>query len=329
MRVLLTGGAGYIGSHIAVELLESGYDVTIADNYSNSSPGVIRKIAEITGKKVDAFDADISDIAGVSELFVKSKPDAVIHLAGYKAVGESVSTPLKYYRNNIDCALSILEAMEKHGVGKLIFSSSATVYGAANEPPYTEDMVTGKCANPYGATKQIIEQIIIDTAAAGSISAVILRYFNPAGAHKSGLIGEEPSGTPNNLMPLITQAARGIIPELQVFGDDYPTRDGTCIRDYIHVTDLAKGHVKALEYSAGTEILNLGTGNGYSVLEMIAAFEKANNIKLPYKIAPRRAGDLPETYADVSKAHRLMGWKATLTIEDMCRDAFLYSRIGS
>ena len=331
MRVLLTGGAGYIGSHIAVELLESGYDVTIADNYSNSSPEVINRIKDITGKSVDAYKVDISDMSGVSELFAGKKTEAVIHLAGHKAVGESVSAPLKYYRNNLCCTITLLEAMEKYGVGKLIFSSSATVYGAVNEPPYTEEMETGKCANPYGTTKQMIEQIITDAAAAGSVSAVILRYFNPVGAHKSGLIGDEPDGTPNNLMPYITRVACGKLPELNVYGGDYPTKDGTCIRDYIHVVDLAKGHVKALEYDAGhgTEIINLGTGNGLSVLEMIGAFEKANGIKLPYKVAPRRAGDLPAAFADAAKAYRLMGWKAALTVEDMCRDAYNFEGFGS
>lgn len=325
MNVLLTGGAGYIGSHIAVELLECGYDVTIADNYSNSAPNVIKKIEEITGASAQAHVLDVTDAKSVDELFGRNTPDAVIHLAGYKAVGESVGAPLKYYRNNIDCMLTILEAMEKHGVRKLIFSSSATVYGSANEPPYTEEMHTGKCSNPYGTTKLMIEEIIADTAAAGRLSAVILRYFNPVGAHASGLIGEMPQGVPNNLMPYITQVAAGRLPELSVFGNDYPTRDGTCLRDYIHVVDLAKGHVSALGYPmepGRAEIFNLGTGSACSVLEMVEAFERVNGVKIPYRIAPRRAGDLPAAFADAGKAFSLLGWKADLTLEDMCRDAY-------
>ena len=325
MRVLLTGGAGYIGSHIAVELLALGYDVIVADDFSNSSPDVIMNIEKITGKSVSAYDLDVADKAALDKLFCESRPDAVIHLAGYKAVGESVSKPLKYYRNNLDCTLTLIEAMQAYNVATLIFSSSATVYGAPKQLPYTENMKTGECPNPYGASKQMIERIIIDTAANGWLSAVILRYFNPAGAHKSGLIGESPIGIPNNLMPYILQVAAGKLPELSVFGNDYATRDGTGVRDYINVVDLAKGHVGALKYCAehtGVEIFNLGTGVGCSVFELINAFERVNGVKIPYRIASRRDGDLPETYADVSKAEMLMGWKAELTIDDMCRDAW-------
>ena len=326
MKVLLTGGAGYIGSHIAVELLHQGYSVTIADNFSNSSPEVIEKIEKISGKSRELFEIDVADTKSIDELFAKSKPDAVIHLAGFKAVGESVAEPLKYYRNNIDCTLSLLEAMQSHGVGLLVFSSSATVYGSINTPPYSEDMTAGDSANPYASTKQIVERIITDTAECGWLSAVLLRYFNPVGAHDSGLIGESPQGIPNNLMPYITQVATGKLPVLNVFGNDYPTRDGTGVRDYIHVTDLAKGHVCALEYIAGrtgVEIINLGTGRGHSVLELVDMFERVSGVKIPINHAPRRAGDLPESYADVLKAERLMGWKAELTLEDMCRSSWL------
>lgn len=328
MNILLTGGAGYIGSHIAVELLGSGYDVTIADNFSNSSPDVTMSIERITGKKPAVYELDMTDLAGVDMMFQKSKPDAVIHLAGFKAVGESVSKPLKYYRNNLDCAITLLEVMEKHGVKQVIFSSSATVYGAANLPPYNENMATGGCSNPYGATKHMIEQIIADAAIGAGMSAVILRYFNPVGSHKSGLIGESPNGIPNNLMPYILQVASGKLPELHVFGNDYPTCDGTGIRDYIHVVDLAMGHVDALKYCmehVGVEIFNLGTGKGYSVLELVEAFQRVNSIKIPYAIAPRRAGDLPESYADASKASTLLGWRAKLTIDDMCRDSYAFA----
>jgi len=254
-----------------------------------------------------------------------SKPDAVIHLEGFKAVGESVADPLKYYRNNLNCTITLLEAMETHDTGFIIFSSSATVYGAANPAPYTEDMKTGECANPYGSTKHMIERMITDTVAKGRLAAVLLRYFNPVGAHELGLIGESPLGRPNNLMPYIIQVAAGNLPQLEVFGNDYPTKDGTGIRDYIHVVDLAKGHVAAVDNhmkNTGVEIYNLGTGRGYSVLEVIAAFERVNGISIPYKIAPRRAGDLPEVYADVTKAERMLGWKASLSVDDMCRDAW-------
>ena len=323
--ILLTGGAGYIGSHIAVELLTAGYKVIIADNFSNSSPDVVANIAEITGKNPLLYGIDVADSDCLEDLFCEHTPDAVIHLAGFKAVGESVVEPLKYYRNNLDCTLTLLEAMQRHDVRNIIFSSSATVYGTPERLPITEDMKTGDCANPYGSTKHMIERIIIDAAAGGRLSSVILRYFNPVGAHASGLICESPRGLPNNLMPLILMAASGELNELSVYGDDYPTGDGTGIRDYIHIVDLAKGHVAALDYcfhNAGVEVFNLGTGVGCSVLELIGEFERVNGIVIPYKIAPRRPGDLPETYADASKAQKIMGWKSGLTIEDMCRDAW-------
>ena len=328
MTVFLTGGAGYIGSHIAVELSEQGYEVIIADNFSNSSPDAIRRIARITGETPKFYEIDVADKAALGEVFCENKIDAVIHLAGLKAVGESVSVPLKYYRNNLDCTLSLLEVMERHCVGRIIFSSSATVYGDPKSLPLTEDMEPGVCTNPYGRSKQMIESIIMDAAAANTgISAVLLRYFNPVGAHRSGLIGEEPNGIPNNLMPYITQVAAGKLADLSVFGNDYPTKDGTGVRDYIHVADLAKGHVRALEYCkdrTGVEIFNLGTGRGYSVLELVSAFERVNEIKVPYKIAPRRPGDLAECYADPAKAEKIMGWKAELGLEEMCRDAWAY-----
>jgi len=328
VNVLLTGGAGYIGSHIAVELMDSGIDVTIADDYSNSSPEAIGNIAKITDKKPVVYELDVADTKAVNAMFSESKPDAVIHLAGFKAVGESVAEPLKYYRNNLDCTITLLEAMNSYNVRNLIFSSSATVYGAQNRLPYTEDMQAGASTNPYGSTKQMIEQIIADTAVAGSISAVILRYFNPVGAHKSGYIGESPRGIPNNLVPYIMQVATGKLPELKVYGNDYPTRDGTGVRDYVHVVDLAQGHVSALHYcmdNTGVEVFNLGTGRGYSVLELIEAFERVNDVKIPYVIAPRRAGDLPETYSNADKSERLLGWKSKLTLDDMCRDSYLYA----
>lgn len=328
MKVLLTGGAGYIGSHVAVELLDSGHDVIIADNYSNSSPEVIDKIERIAGRSVMSYELDITDADGLDRLFRENRLDAAIHLAGLKAVAESVGIPLRYYRNNIDSALTLLETMERHGVRRLIFSSSATVYGASNPPPYTEDMPHGIPSNPYGSTKQMIERIIMDTAATGWLTAAILRYFNPVGAHSSGLIGDSPRGIPNNLMPYVMQVAVGKLPELNVTGADYPTRDGTGIRDYIHVVDLAKGHVRALEYCAendGIEVFNLGTGRGCSVFELVNTFERVNGVHVPYKITPRRPGDLPEAYADVSKAEKLMHWTATQPIESMCRDAYAYA----
>ena len=328
--ILLTGGTGYIGSHTAVELLCAGREVILADNLSNSSADVVDRIARITGKRPEFYRADVSDTAAVERIFAENDIDAVMHFAGFKAVGESSGQPLRYYRNNLDTVLTLLEVMQRHGCRCFVFSSSATVYGAENPIPYTETMPTGNCANPYGRTKYMIEQILCDAAAAdGTLSAVLLRYFNPIGAHESGLIGEKPNGIPNNLMPYITQVAAGIRSELRVFGDDYPTPDGTGVRDYIHVCDLAKGHLAALDYAmkhTGAEAFNLGTGTGYSVLDVVRAFEAAAGVKIPYMIAPRRAGDLPAYYAEPSKAEKLLGWRAEKTLEDMCRDAWRWQQ---
>lgn len=326
MNVLLAGGAGYIGSHTCVELLNAGHDVIVADNFSNSCPEAIKRVEEITGKKVPLYEADVCEKDVVDKIFAENKIDAVIHFAGLKAVGESCEKPVMYYRNNIDSTLTLLEAMKKYGVNNFIFSSSATVYGTPKTVPLVETMPTGSPTNPYGWTKLMMEQILTDTAKANpEMSVVLLRYFNPIGAHESGRIGEDPNGIPNNLMPYITQVAAGRLPQLGVFGDDYPTHDGTGVRDYIHVVDLAKGHVKAIEYSAnhkGTEVFNLGTGTGYSVLDIVKAFIKVNKIDIPYVIKPRRAGDIAECYADASKAEKILGWKAEKNLEDMCYDSW-------
>ena len=326
MNVLLAGGAGYIGSHTCVELLEAGHNVVVADNYSNSCPEAIRRVEEITGKSVKLYEADVCDSEAVDRIFSENQIDAVIHFAGLKAVGESVAKPVMYYRNNIDSTLTLLENMKKHGVSRFIFSSSATVYGTPKEVPLVETMPTGSPTNPYGWTKLMMEQILTDTARANpEMSIVILRYFNPIGAHKSGRIGEDPNGIPNNLMPYITQVAAGRLEQLGVFGDDYPTKDGTGVRDYIHVVDLAKGHVKAIEYSEdhlGTEIVNLGTGTGYSVLDIVKAFERVNGVKIPYVIKPRRPGDIAECFANAEKAEKVLGWKAELGLDEMCFDSW-------
>ena len=326
MTVLLTGGAGYIGSHTAVELLNAGHDVVIADNYANSSPIVAQRITQITGKPVKCYEADAADPAALERIFQENAIDSVIHFAGLKAVGESVRLPLDYYRNNLDSTLALLAAMEAHGVRQLIFSSSATVYGRHAALPYREDAETGPCTNPYGWTKLFIEQIIRDYAAAHpDFSVVLLRYFNPVGAHESGLMGEDPRDIPNNLMPYIARVAVGTLPYLNVFGNDYPTPDGTGVRDYIHVTDLATGHMAALDYAAshtGVEVFNLGTGTGYSVLDMVHAFSRACGRDIPYRIAPRRSGDIAACYADVTKAKEILGWRAKLDIDDMCRSAW-------
>ena len=326
MNVLLAGGAGYIGSHTCVELIEAGHSVIVADNFSNSCPEAIRRVEKITGAQIPLYEADVCSAAAVEKIFSENKIDAVIHFAGLKAVGESCEKPLLYYRNNIDSTLTLLETMQKFGVSNFIFSSSATVYGTPKTVPLVETMPTGSPTNPYGWTKLMMEQILTDTANANpDMSIVILRYFNPIGAHKSGLIGEDPNGIPNNLMPYITQVAAGRLPQLGVFGDDYPTHDGTGVRDYIHVVDLAKGHVKAIDYSGehkGVEIVNLGTGTGYSVLDIVKAFEKVNNIKIPYAIKPRRSGDVAECYANAEKAERVLGWKAEKNLEEMCYDSW-------
>ena len=325
MNVLLTGGAGYIGTHTCIELINAGHTVVVADNFSNSSPKAIERVEEITGKKIQLYNIDVCDVEVLDKLFAENKIDAVIHFAGLKAVGESCEIPVAYYRNNLDSTLALLEVMKKYSVANFVFSSSATVYGIPERVPLVETMPTG-CTNPYGWTKLMNEQILTDAAKADSnLSVVLLRYFNPIGAHESGRIGENPNGIPNNLMPYITQVAAGRLKRLGVFGNDYPTHDGTGVRDYIHVVDLAKGHVKAIDYAKkhkGTEIFNLGTGTGYSVLDIVKAFSKVNNIEIPYDIKPRRAGDIAECYADPTKAYEILGWKAEKTLEDMCRDSW-------
>lgn len=330
MKILLTGGAGYIGSHTAVELLNAGYDIVIADNFSNSKPESLKRIKRITGKDFAFYKADICDRKETEEIFSNEKIDTVIHFAGLKAVGESVRMPIEYYRNNIDSTLTLLDAMKAHGVHNIIFSSSATVYGAPDEVPIKETAAVGRCTNPYGWTKYMIEVILKSASVADpSLSVVLLRYFNPVGAHESGLIGEDPKGIPNNLMPYITQVAVGKLRQLSVFGNDYDTKDGTGVRDYIHVTDLAKGHVASVGYvrsHTGVEVFNLGTSVGYSVLDMVKAFENVNGVKIPYIIAPRREGDIAECYADAGKAKELLGWKAEKTLTDMCRDCWKWQK---
>lgn len=330
LNVLLTGGAGFIGSHTCVELLSSGYDVVVADDLSNSKIKVIDRIEQIVGKRPRFYKVDVSDKSALEVVFQENKIDAVVHFAGYKAVGESCEKPLKYYRNNIDSTLTLLELMEKYKVNSFVFSSSATVYGADAPIPYVEGMQTGGCTNPYGWTKFMIEQILRDTAAGNEdFSVVMLRYFNPIGAHESGKIGEDPNGIPNNLLPYITQVAMGRLEQLGVFGDDYDTHDGTGVRDYIHVSDLADGHVLAIEYALrnkGACEVNLGTGSGSSVLDVIKAFEQANGVKIPYIIKPRRDGDLPEYYADASKAKELLGWSAKRDLQKMCKDSWNWQK---
>lgn len=323
MKVLVTGGAGYIGSHTCIEMLKNGYEIVIMDNYSNSSPDVIPIIEKLSGKTFPVYDCDMLDYEGFEKIFEENEIDAVIHFAGLKAVGESVSKPLEYYHNNLTGTLNLLRLMKKHGVKKLVFSSSATVYGMNNTAPFREDMPLST-TNPYGTTKLMIETILKDLCfAEKDWKVALLRYFNPIGAHESGLIGENPNGIPNNLMPYIMKVAVGKLPCLSVYGDDYPTPDGTGVRDYIHVCDLASGHIKALEKLGsiqGAEAYNLGTGKGSSVLDVVHAFEKASGVKVPYKIAPRRAGDIAECYADVTKAKTELGWEAKYSLEDMCRD---------
>ncbi len=325
MKVLLTGGAGYIGSHTACELLNNGYEIVIGDNFSNSRPEVIEKIKEITKKDVKFYETDFTNKEQVEQIFKNEDIDVVVHFAGLKAVGESCSIPIDYYRNNIDSTLTLLEMMKKYNVMELVFSSSATVYGTSKNVPFKEDMPTS-CTNPYGWTKLMNEQILRDVSKANpQLSIVLLRYFNPIGAHESGLIGEDPNGIPNNLMPYIAKVAKGVLPNLNVFGNDYPTKDGTGVRDYIHVMDLAKGHLKAIEFSLshrGIETFNLGTGNGYSVLDLVNTFSRVNHVEVPYEVVERRAGDVATCYADVSKAERMLGWKAEKSLEDMCRDTW-------
>lgn len=330
MRVLLAGGAGFIGSHTAVSLIEAGHEVVIVDNYSNSCEEAINRVEKLTNTSIHHYEADVKDKKAMDEIFNKEKLDCVIHFAGLKAVGESVVKPIEYYRNNIDTTLTLLETMRDHNVKNIVFSSSATVYGAENESPLTEDCKKGTCTNPYGWTKWMMEQILADAAKADdSLSVILLRYFNPIGAHPSGEIGEDPQGIPNNLMPYVSQVAVGRREKLTIFGGDYPTPDGTCLRDYIHVVDLAEGHVKAVEYAntrKGTDIINLGTGHPYSVLDIVHTFEDVNNIKLNYEIGPRRAGDLPALYSSAEKAKEVLGWEAKRDLADMCRDSFNFQK---
>ena len=332
MKVLLTGGMGYIGSHVAVELLADGHELAILDNLVNSKESVLDRIEEITSVRPAFYKVDLLDEEGLEKVFSENDFDVVMHFAGLKAVGESVEQPLKYYENNVGGTLNLLAAMRKHNVKKIIFSSSATVYGSFGEGSLTEDLPTGQgITNPYGQTKYVIEEILKDNCSSDTeFSATILRYFNPVGAHKSGKLGEDPNGRPNNLMPLIMKVAKGEYPELSVYGNNYPTMDGTCVRDYVHVVDLARGHVAALNnMKPGVQIYNLGTGKGTSVFEMMAAFEKASGKKLPYKIVERRPGDLPCLFCDPTKAEMELGWKAELTITDVMEDTLRYLRANS
>ena len=330
-KVLITGGAGYIGSHTAVELLNSGKDIVIIDNFSNSDISVIDNIKKITNKDFNFYEIDYLNKTDLEKVFKENDIESVINFAGFKAVGESVEKPLEYYHNNIGGAIILLEVMKKFNVKKFVFSSSATVYGDPEVIPITEECKIGGTTNPYGTTKLYIEQILKDLYKSDNTWDIcILRYFNPVGAHESGLIGEDPKGKPNNLMPYVTKVAAGILPELSVFGNDYDTKDGTGVRDYIHVVDLAKGHLLALnklnKEDNGIFIYNLGTGNGYSVLEMIEAFKKVNNVEVPYKIVDRRPGDIATCYSDPSKAEKELGFKATKTLEDMCKDGWNYQK---
>ena len=326
MKILVTGGLGFIGSHTVVELLEEDYEVVVVDDLSNSSIEVVDSIKEITGKEIKFYEADVCDLDALEKIFSEQKIDAVMHFAGYKAVGESVREPIMYYENNLVSTLHLCKKMLEHDCNKFIFSSSATVYGDPDVLPITEDCKVGGTTNPYGTTKLMIERILADIHVAyPEFTAIILRYFNPIGAHKSGLIGERPNGIPNNLMPYIVRVASGELEILSVFGDDYDTPDGTGVRDYIHVVDLAKGHLSALKKAIKDEGLfyyNLGTGKGYSVLDLVKNFEKVNKVKVPYKIVDRRPGDIAACYADPSKALKELGWKAELGLEDMMRDSY-------
>lgn len=327
MAILVTGGAGFIGSHTCVELLNAGYEIIVVDNYYNSNPKSLERVKELTGKDFKSYECDIRDSEGMDKIFKENKIDAVIHFAGLKAVGESCQKPIEYYDNNIGGTLKLCDVMRNNGCKNIVFSSSATVYGMKNVSPLKETMKTGGTTNPYGTTKYMIEIILEDIYKSDNEwNVTLLRYFNPIGAHESGRIGENPSGIPNNLMPYITQVAIGKRPFLSVYGNDYDTPDGTCIRDYIHVVDLADGHVKAvnniLDGKKGVQIFNLGTGKGYSVLDIVKAFSKAYGKELPYKIAPRRPGDLAVCFSDPSKAKEVLGWEAKRGIDDMCRDSW-------
>lgn len=325
MRVLVTGGTGYIGSHTIVELIGHGYDVVAVDDFSNSKPIVLDKIKEITGKKIKFYELDVCDKEKLRVVFMENEIDAVIHFAGFKAVGESVAKPLKYYRNNLDSTITLLEVMNEFGVKKIVFSSSATVYGDPEELPIKETAKLG-VTNPYGATKLFIENILKDVYISDNdYSIAILRYFNPIGAHESGLLGEDLSDIPNNLMPYIVKVATGELPHLNIFGNDYDTKDGTGVRDYIHVVDLALGHISALEYidkNKGIDYYNLGTGHGYSVMEIVSAFSEVNHVDVPYEIAPRRDGDIAECYADTTYAKEKLHWEATHDLTDMVESAY-------
>ncbi|MED3662062.1 UDP-glucose 4-epimerase GalE [Ureibacillus terrenus] len=327
MKILVTGGAGYIGSHTCVALMEQGYSLVILDNFSNSKPAVLDNLRKLNDNFV-FYHVDVTNEEALERIFSNHKIDGVIHFAGYKAVGESVAEPLKYYMNNVGSTMVLAKLCQKYNVNKFVFSSSATVYGE-NQVPFKEDMKLLPTTNPYGETKAMSERILMDVAKANPKFAVsILRYFNPVGAHESGLIGEDPNGIPNNLMPYITKVAKGELEKLRVFGNDYPTPDGTGIRDYIHVMDLAEGHVAAYKHlRKGVHVYNLGTGKGTSVLELVHAFEKANGIKVPYEIVERRPGDIAICYADASKAERELGWKAKRDIIDMCRDAWRFENL--
>ena len=326
MNVLVTGGAGYIGSHTCVELLNEGYGVVVIDNLCNSDAKSLERVQELTGKTLSFYEGDVRDEALLKKIFAENEIGCVIHFAGLKAVGESVQIPWKYYDNNLNSTLVLTKVMNEVGVKDIIFSSSATVYSADNEMPLREDSRTGGCTNPYGWTKYMTEQILSGMAHADKEwGIVLLRYFNPIGAHESGRIGENPRGIPNNLMPYITQVAVGRREKLSVYGDDYDTHDGTGVRDYIHVVDLARGHVAAVRYVAehkGCEVFNLGTGNGYSVLDMVKAFRAVNHVELPYQIVERRPGDIATCYADPAKSEKLLGWKASYGLEEMCRDSW-------
>ena len=328
MKILVTGGTGYIGSHTIVELLKRGYEVVAVDDFSNSKPVVLDRLKEITGQEINFYELDVCDKEKLRKVFEKEKIDAVIHFAGFKAVGESVAKPLMYYRNNLDSTLTLLEVMNEYGVKKIVFSSSATVYGDPEELPIKENARL-KTTNPYGTTKLYIEGILKDVYIADNdYSIAILRYFNPVGAHESGLLGEDPNGIPNNLMPYIVKVVEGELPHLNIFGNDYETRDGTGVRDYIHVVDLALGHIKAIEYidkHTGIDYYNLGTGVGYSVLEMVNAFSDVNKVDVPYEIAPRREGDIAECYADTSYAKEKLDWEATHGLDDMVASAYNYA----
>lgn len=331
MKILVTGGLGFIGSHTVVELAKENHEVIIVDNLFNAKEEVLEKLKKITGKTFKLYKYDLNDKEKVEEIFEENDIDAVIHFAGYKAVGESVKEPLMYYSNNLITTINILESMKKHNVKRIVFSSSATVYGEQSVPKYVETMKRGETTSPYGTTKAMIEKILEDLYFSdNSWDIIILRYFNPVGAHSSGLIGEEPNGIPNNLMPYVMKVASKKLEVLSIFGNDYPTPDGTGVRDYIHVVDLAKGHVKALENAPkGLNVYNLGSGKGVSVYELVTTFEKVNNVKVNHKFVERRPGDLPEYYADPTKAFKELGWKTEKTLEDICRDSWNYEKNNS